>query len=448
MDAVLLSRLQFALTIMFHYIFPPLSIGLGLILVVMEGLYLKNGDKMYLQMARFWGRVFGLIFAMGVLSGIVMEFQFGTNWAAYSRFVGDVFGSALAAEGILAFFMESLFLAVLLFGWDKVGPRLHFVSTILVCLGAHLSAVWIIVADSWMQTPAGFRVVETELGRRAEMTDFWAMVFNPSSIERLAHTLIGAWQAGAFLVVSVSAWYLLKKRHQEFAERSLRISLIVALIASLSSLVTGDIAVRYVAKHQKIKLAAFEGHYPANRPAPLHIVGWVDERNERVIGIALPGMLSLLLHYDTQAPVTGLQSVPKGDRPPVNIVFQAFHAMVGIGSALIALTLLAAFYLWRGRLFTTRWLLGSLVAAFIGPQLANQLGWLTAEVGRQPWIVQDLMRTSEAVSPSVKAGEVLTSLLLFGAIYALLLTLFIVLMLRKIQHGPQDDDATASQHQQ
>ncbi len=440
MDPAFLSRLQFALTISFHYIFPPLSIGLGVILVLMEALYLKTRAPIYQQMTRFWVRVFGLTFAMGVASGIVMEFQFGTNWSTYSRFVGDVFGSALAAEGIFAFFLESGFLALLLFGWDKVSPAVHFLSTVCVCLGAHFSAVWIVVANSWMQTPAGHRIVGEGLARRAETADFWAVVFNPSSIERLAHTLLGAWQAGAFFVLSVSAFYLLTRRHEEFARLSIKIALPIALLASLGSLVSGDVAARVVAKYQPVKLAAMEGHYPASAPAPLHIVGCVDQKNERVVGIALPGMLSFMLHGDSQAPVTGLRAFAPQDRPPVGIVFQAFHAMVGIGSALIALAILGVALLWRGRLFGARWLLWVFVFAVLGPQLANQLGWFTAEVGRQPWIVQDLLRTATSISPAVKPGEILTSLILFSLVYALLFVLFIFLLDRKIQHGPLPED--------
>src|SRR5581483_12002635 len=233
MDVLTLSRIQFGLTIGFHYIYPPLSIGLGIMLVCMEGLWLRTGQAVYHQMARFWTRVFALTFAIGVATGIVMEFEFGTNWAAYSRFVGDVFGSALAAEGIFAFFLESGFLAVLLFGWDKVSRGWHFFSTCMVCLGAHFSAVWITVANSWMQTPTGYKIVGEGLHARAVVTDFWQVVFNPSMVERLAHTIVGAWSAGAFLVVSVSAWYLLKNKHVAFARKSLRIGLTVALVASL-----------------------------------------------------------------------------------------------------------------------------------------------------------------------------------------------------------------------
>ncbi|RPI01328.1 MAG: cytochrome ubiquinol oxidase subunit I, partial [Zetaproteobacteria bacterium] len=298
MDPVLLSRIQFALTISFHYLFPPLSIGLGVILVIMEGLYLKTRNPLYLQMTKFWARIFGLTFAVGVASGVVMEFQFGTNWSNYSRFVGDVFGSALAAEGIFAFFLESGFLAILLFGWNKVGPRMHMFSTVMVALGAHFSAIWIVVANSWMQTPAGFHVVESALRQRAEIVDFWAMVFNPSSVIRLAHTVLGAWQAAAFLVLSVSAYYLLTRRHLEFAKTSMRIGLAVAVFASLGSLVTGHESALVVARYQPAKLAAMEGHVPASAPAGLSLFGWVDEERQRFVGVSIPGLLSYLVHGD------------------------------------------------------------------------------------------------------------------------------------------------------
>ncbi|MDH3458241.1 MAG: cytochrome ubiquinol oxidase subunit I, partial [Gemmatimonadota bacterium] len=239
MDAEILSRVQFASTIAFHYVFPPMSIGLGLLLVIMEGTYLRTGNELYHQMTRFWVRIFGLIFALGVSTGIVMEFQFGTNWAAYSRYVGDIFGSLLAAEGVFAFFLESGFLAILLFGWDKVKPRTHFIATVMVALGAHFSAIWIVVANSWQQTPAGYRLVERGGIARAELTSFWEAVLNPSSFDRITHVYMGAWQAGAFLVLSVSAFYLLKHKHQAFAKASIRIALVVAVVASLLQLVTG-----------------------------------------------------------------------------------------------------------------------------------------------------------------------------------------------------------------
>ncbi|MCI0537482.1 MAG: cytochrome ubiquinol oxidase subunit I [Verrucomicrobiales bacterium] len=446
MDVLTLSRIQFAATISFHYIYPPLSIGLGVVLVIMEALWLKTKNPLYHQMARFWTRVFALTFAIGVATGIVMEFEFGTNWATYSRYVGDVFGSALAAEGIFAFFLESGFLAVLLFGWDKVGRKMHFFSTCMVCLGAHFSAIWIVVANSWMQTPAGYHIVETAKGQRAEITDFWAMVFNPSSMDRLFHTLCGAWQAGTFLVVSVSAWYLLKRKHEAFAKASMRVGLAVALVASLLQLVSGHSSAQGVAKNQPVKLAAFEGLYETTTNAPLTLVGWVDERNERVIGPKIPGMLSFLAHSDASKPVTGLREVasdPK-DRPPVNFTFQMFHLMVAIGFGLIALAMFGVFFCWRGVLFRKRWMLWLMVYSVLGPQIANQAGWFAAEVGRQPWIVQGLMRTSEGLSAVVKANTVLASLVLFTFIYVLLFAVFVYLLNDKIQHGPDAADLTPS----
>ncbi len=438
MDVEILSRLQFATTIAFHYIFPPMSIGLGLLLVVMEGMYLKTGKELYHQMTRFWVKIFGLIFALGVSSGIVMEFQFGTNWAAYSRYVGDIFGSALAAEGIFAFFLESGFLAVLLFGWDKVKPRTHFISTIMVSLGAHFSAIWIIVANSWQQTPAGFHLVPRGEGFRAELTNFFEAVLNPSFLDRISHVYMGAWQAGAFLVLSVSAFYLLRNRHQEIAKASMKLALGLAVFASLGQLVTGHSSAMGIAENQPAKLAAFEGLYETDAPADLYVVGWVDAANQRTFGLAVPNGLSWLLYGDKDAPVTGLNSFAEEDRPPVNVVFQSYHLMVAIGMLLIAISLVTAFFLWRRKLFHTRWLLWALTFSVLGPQLANQLGWLSAEVGRQPWIVYDLLRTSDGISPAVSANEVLTSLMLFGLIYLLLFILFVYLLNEKIQHGPEE----------
>jgi cytochrome d ubiquinol oxidase subunit I len=447
MDPILLSRIQFGLTISFHYIFPPLSIGLGVILVFMEALYLKTRNPLFQQMTRFWTRIFGLTFALGVATGVVMEFQFGTNWSNYSRFVGDVFGSALAAEGIFAFFLESGFLAILLFGWDKVSPRMHMFSTIMVALGAHFSAIWIVVANSWMQTPTGFHVVQGALRSRAEIVDFWAMVFNPSAMIRLAHTVLGAWQAAAFFVLSVSAYYLLKRRHLDFAKASMRIGLVVAVGASIASLITGHESALVVSKYQPAKLAAMEGHLPASAPAGLSLFGWVDEEAQRFVGVSVPGMLSFLVHGDASKPVTGLQAFPPQDRPPVNPVFQAYHAMIGMGTALIGLSLLGVFLWWRGSLFETRWLLRVFVVAVLGPQMANQLGWFTAEVGRQPWIVYGLMRTADAGSPSVTSGQILASLGLFLLIYLALFILFIYLLDQKIRHGPLADDLDVAYHQ-
>jgi cytochrome d ubiquinol oxidase subunit I len=440
MDVLTLSRIQFGATIAFHYIYPPLSIGLGLMLVLMEAAWLRTKKPVYHQLARFWTRVFALTFAIGVATGIVMEFEFGTNWATYSRFVGDVFGSALAAEGIFAFFLESGFLAVLLFGWDKVGRKTHFFSTCMVALGAHFSAVWIVVANSWMQTPTGYHIEGEGMHARAVVTDFWQVVFNPSMVERLAHTVCGAWSAGAFLVVSVSAWYLLKHKHVEFARASLKIGLAVALGASLIQGFTGHVSAQGVAKNQPAKMAAFEGLYETTSNAPLMLVGYVDEKNQRTVGLSMPYALSFLANNDFHKPVTGLNDFKPEDRPPVTASFIFFHGMVAIGFALMGIAALGFLYFKKDKLHERRWLLWILVFSVLGPQLANQLGWFAAEVGRQPWLVYGVMRTPEGLSAVVKANVVLTSLIMFTFIYFLLFAVFIYLLNDKIQHGPDEED--------
>jgi cytochrome bd ubiquinol oxidase subunit I len=440
LDLVLLSRIQFALTIGFHYIYPPLSIGLGLVLVLMEGMYLKTDNPLYHQLTRFWVRIFGLIFAFGVGSGIVMEFEFGTNWAHYSRFVGDIFGSPLAAEGIFAFFLESGFLALLLFGWDRISKKMHFVSTCLVALGAHFSAIWIIVANSWMQTPTAYHIVETPVGPRAEITSFWGAVLNPSTLDRLSHTIMGAWQAGAFFVISVAAWYLLKNKHLDFAKSSMRIAFVVAAVASIGQLASGHSSAKIVQEHQPAKLAAFEGIYETGDNAELTVMGWVDEENQKVYGIKIPGLLSILTGNSTSTVIQGLNDWPEADRPPVQITFQAYHFMVATGMTLILLAWVGGFLAWRGILFEHRWMQWVMVFSVLLPQIANQLGWAAAEIGRQPWIVYELMRTAQGVSETVPASNVLVSLILFTLIYVGLLVVFIVLLDQKVKHGPHPED--------
>jgi cytochrome bd ubiquinol oxidase subunit I len=445
MEASDLSRLQFGLTVAFHYIFPPLSIGLGLILVIMEAMWLRTGKPLYRDMTRFWVKIFALIFSIGVASGIVMEFQFGTNWAAYSRFVGDVFGSALAAEGIFAFFLESGFLALLIFGWDRVGKKTHFLATVMVALGSTFSAIWIVVANSWMQTPDGYHIVAGPDGvLRAEVVDFWRVVLNHSTLDRLWHTVMGAWQSAAWMVISVSAYYLIKKRHVDFAKASMRVALTVALAAALLQLVSGHASAKVAALHQPAKIAAFEGHWQTG-PAGLYLLGWYDPPVQGskdapgVVrgGVALPGMLSWLIHGDAAKPVRGLQEFGT-DIPPVNVVFQTYHAMVGIGMALLALSLAGAFFWWRQTIWDKRWFLTACVWAVLLPQAANQLGWFSAEVGRQPWIVYGLMKTRDAISPGVTTGEIWASLVMFAIMYALLFVLFIYLLDHKIKHGPEE----------
>lgn len=439
MDVEILSRIQFAFTVAFHYIYPPLSIGIGLILVIFEGMYLKTGDKQWERLTRFWIKIFALTFGIGVATGIVMEFEFGTNWATYSRYVGDVFGSALAAEGLFAFALESGFLGILLFGWNRVSPTVHFISTIGVFFGSMFSAVWIVVANSWMQTPAGFEIVGEGMSARAEITDFWAMIFNPSSIDRITHVWIGAFLAGAFLVLSVHAYYLLKNRHVEMSKKAIKVALFVAAFFSLSQLFTGHRSAEGVAHNQPAKLAAMEGHFDSLAVADMYLMGWVDKETQEVMGLGVPGGLSFLLHQDFETPVKGLNAFPEDERPSaVNAIFQFYHLMVAIGMALIGLSLLSLYFLWKKKLFNQKWLLWVFVFAVILPQLANQFGWYAAEMGRQPWVVYDLLKTSDALSATVTANQVMFSLIMFTIVYVILFALFIYLLNKKIKHGIDD----------
>lgn len=437
MSTEILARIQFAFTTMFHYVFPPLSIGLGLMLVLMEGAWMVTKNPLYERMTHFWVRVFALIFGLGVASGIVLEFEFGTNWATYSRYVGDIFGSALAAEGVFAFFLESGFLAVLVFGWDKVSPKVHFLSTIMVAIGSTFSAVWIVVANSWMQTPAGYKIVGSGMDARAKITDFWAMVFNPSAMNRLSHVLSAAWLTGSFLVISVGAYYLLKGRHQDFGKASMKFGLAVASLAIVLQVVTGHESAVGVAKNQPSKLAAMEGHWDSSKPLDIVPLGYVDAKTGETKGIHIPNAGSLLLSWDATKPVKGLDQIPVEDRPPLQITFQAYHLMLAVGSALAGL-LAVALVMWRrGTLWTSKPMLAALVAAVVLPQIGNQAGWIGAEVGRQPWIVYGMLRTSEALSKAVKAGQIMASLVLFILLYALLFFLFLYMLDRQIKHGPE-----------
>ncbi len=437
MQTEILARVQFAFTVAFHYMYPPLSIGLGLILVIMEGMYLKTGLKLYENMAKFWIKIFALIFGIGVATGIVMEFEFGTNWATYSKYVGDIFGSALAAEGIFAFALESGFLGILLFGWNRVSPKVHFFSTIMVFLGSMFSAVWIVVANSWQQTPAGFHIVGEGLSARAEITDFWAMVFNPSSIERLSHVWIGSFLSGAFLVLSVNAYYILKGKYLEIAKPSFKIALVIATFFSFAQLATGHKSADGVAKNQPAKLAALEGHYDSSSVADMYLMGWVDNKTQDVKGLKVPGGLTFLLHQDFSTPVKGLNAFKSNERPTqINAIFQVYHLMIAIGMFLIGLTAFASWLLYKGILFEKKWILKIFLWSVVLPQVANQAGWFAAEMGRQPWVVYGLLRTSDALSKSVKANQVVFSLVLFGLVYITLFVLFLYLLNIKIKHGP------------
>lgn len=440
MEVEILARIQFAFTVAFHYIYPPLSIGLGLLMVIFESIYIRTKDEDYHTLAKFWTKIFALTFGIGVATGIVMEFEFGTNWAIYSKYVGDVFGSALAAEGVFAFALESGFLGILLFGWNRVKPWVHLVSTIGVFMGSMFSAIWIVVANSWQQTPTGYHIVGEGMDARAEITDFWAMVFNPSFPDRITHVWLGAFLAGAFLVVSVHAYYLLKGRYVSLSKKGLKVALIVATVFSLGQLLSGSKSAEGVAENQPAKLAAMEGVWDEYAPAEMYLLGWVDKKNETTKGLSIPGGLSLLMHQDIKAPVKGLKSFTEDERPgQVNAIFQFYHIMISIGMLLIFISVTGTIQWWRGKIFHQKWLLWTLVFSALLPQIANQTGWFTAEMGRQPWVVYGLLRTSDAFSKAVTANQVLFSIILFFIIYALLFALFVYLLNRKLQKGPYDE---------
>jgi len=437
MDVVTLSRIQFALTSGFHYLYPPLSIGLSLMIVIMEGIYIKKRDPRYRKIAIFWTKLFALSFALGVATGLVQLFAFGNNWSIYSRFVGDVFGSALAAEGVFAFFLEAGFVGLMLFGWNRVKPGIHYLATICVAFGAHFSATWIVAANSWMQTPAGYRIVGSGSEMRAELTDFWAMIFNPSFLDRLTHVLIGCWLTGAFMVISVSAYYLLKKRHVDFAKRSMRWGLIIAVVMVLLQLVSADSSARIVAKYQPTKLAAMEGIFETTSDAPMNLVGWVDQSSRSVKAIKVPGLLNILVNRDLHTPVVGLDQYPETDWPKVNMVFQSYHLMIYMWGGM-CLAAILGLIMWKRKTFEkAKWSLRFMVFSVCFPFIANEAGWFTAELGRQPWVVWNLMRTTQGASPSVDKGMVIGSLIMFSVIYIFLFALFIFLLNRKIQDGPE-----------
>ena len=439
MDADLLSRIQFALTASFHFIYPPLSMGLGLMMVVIGIIYVRTKDPKWREMSFFWVKVYGLIFALGVATGVVQEFEFGTNWAEYSRFVGNVFGSLLAAEGVFAFFLEGGFLGLMLFGGNRLGPRMWLFATFMVVFGAHFSALWIIMANSWMQTPAGYTVAMTPLPARAVMTDFWQTVFTPSFIPRLLHVLVASWTVGSALLLSVGAWYLLKKRHVDVAKSMVALALPFFVVFSIANVtLSGADQAQEVAANQPIKLASMEGLWETTSCAPAYVVGWVNVDARTTTGIAIPCLLSFLVHFDPNATIAGLDAAGAAPIPPVNLVFQVYHAMVGLGFVFIPIGLLAALlFLWRRRLYATRWMLWILVVTVFGAVGAITAGWWTAEIGRQPWIVYNVLETAKAGSPVVSGVDVLFSLVMFIALYVILFALFLYLLNAKIQSGPE-----------
>jgi len=432
MDAVLLARLQFAITIGFHFIFAPLTIGLSWLILWVMTRYVRTGEERYKRMARFWVSIFALSFAVGVATGITMEFQFGTNWANYSRLVGGIFGPPLAAETITSFFLESVFVGLLIFGWDRVSRNIMWFASLMVAVGSTLSAFWILVANSWMQTPAGYQMV----GNRAVLTDFWAAVFNPSTIPRVLHTVDGALMTGAFFMLGISALLLLKRRSEESARICLTLALVVAFATSVIQILFGHIHAIQVTYTQPAKLAAIEGLFETQRHAPLLIFGIPDAKRETThFAIRVPGMLSFIATGRTDSEIRGLKSFPKDQWPPLVLTFLPFHLMFLIGLFLPAFAAAGVILLWMRRLYNNRFFLFCCWAIIPLPFLANELGWMTAEVGRQPWIVYQQFRTSASISVSVPAEQVLASMVLLSVVYALLFVIWYQFVQRAVGRG-------------
>jgi cytochrome bd ubiquinol oxidase subunit I len=440
MNPEFLSRLQFGLTASFHFIFPPISMGLGLMILAMSWKYLRTKDRAWREASFFWVKVYGLVFAMGIATGVVQEFEFGTNWSAYSRFVGNVFGSLLAAEGIFAFMLEGGFLGLMLFGGSRLGPRMWFWASFLVVFGAHFSAIWILMANSWMQTPQGYTTQLTQWGNLAFMTSFVHVMFTPSFLPRLLHTWVASWMIGSALVLSVSAWYLLKRQHLEFAKKNLSLAVKwFTVLAVLQVFLFGAQMAISVTKNQPEKLTAMEGEWQPQSCAPLYLVGWVNPSTQTTTGIKIPCLLSFLSYGSIHDTVPGLTQFPSDVWAPVNLTFQAYHLMIDLAFLFPLIGVIAWLY-WRKRRDTgvlPKAVLWACVATVFLAETATIAGWWTAEVGRQPWIVWNVLRTSDAVSPTLRTDQVFASLVMFALLYVLLLVLFIFLLDRKIKRGPE-----------
>lgn len=432
MDVVFLSRLQFAAATMFHFLFVPVTLGLAFLVAWMETKYVRTGDKLYLSMTKFWGKLFLINFALGVVTGITLEFQFGTNWSRYSAFVGDIFGSILAIEATVAFFLESTLIGVWIFGWRKLSKKAHATVMWLIAGAGTLSGFWILVANGWMQHPVGYVI----RNGRAELDSFAAVVTNKFAILQFFHTISAAYLLSAFFVMGISAYHLLKKQHVEFFTRSFRTALVFGLVSSLAVAISGDTHGVHVTQVQPAKLAAMEAHWETTTRAPLHLLAIPDEKNERnrIELISLPGLLSLLGHHDINAEVKGLKDFPPDERPPVWPTFVSFRIMVGLGTLFILLTFVGLFL--RNRLVESPRYLTAMMYAIPLPYIAIELGWVLAEVGRQPWIVYGIMKTSDAVSP-VAVSQVATSLAAFVLIYGLLGAIGFYLMFTHAKKGPE-----------
>lgn len=437
MDVVALSRLQFAVTAAFHFIFVPLTLGLSLLVAYMQTQYVRTGDEMYLRMTKFWGKLFLINFALGVVTGITLEFQFGMNWAEYSRYVGDIFGAPLAIEATVAFFLESSFLGLWIFGWNKVSKRVHLLSIWLVALATNLSALWILLANGWMQKPVGYVL----RNNRAEMIDFMALITNGYGWTKFFHAILSGYVLAAFFVMGVAAYHLLKRNEVRLFNVSFKYAAIFGFISSVLVFVSGDFHAFEIAKVQPTKFAAMESVWETQKAAPYHLVLVPDPSNERnsVEALGIPKALSFLAFHDGNAEVKGLRDFPPADRPPVTATFLSFRLMAMLGMLFMLLSFIAVLLSRKGTAEAYPWFLRIMLYSIPLPYLAGQLGWIVAEVGRQPWIVYGLLRTSDAVSKSVDATQVVVSLVGFTLLYGFLAVVDIYLLTKFAKKGPDTD---------
>ena len=435
-QALTVHRLHFAFTVTFHYIFPQLTMGLALLLVYLKTKALRTGDEHYNRAARFWARIFGINFAVGVVTGIPMEFQFGTNWAVFSKAAGGVIGQTLAMEGVFSFFLESSFLGLFLFGEKKLGRIGHWWAAFFVWLGSWLSGYFITATNAWMQHPVGY-----VLGPHGEiqLSSFWQLLLNPWAQWQYAHTMLGAVQTGCFVMAAVGAFYLLTKRNEAYGRTFVKAGVLVGAVAALLQLFpTGDMQGKMIANNQPVMLAAMEGLFETESGAPIVVLGQPDVQNRKLDNpLLLPNMLSFLTYKKWSANVRGLEAFPEDQWPDtIALLYYSYHVMVGLGTIFIAVMLLAALALWRGKLYNSRWMLWLLMLCVPLPYIANTAGWMTAELGRQPWLIYGLMRTAHGTSPKVNAGNAWFTLIGFMGLYTVLGILWLFLVYREIDLGP------------
>ena len=437
-SALLIHRLHFAFTATFHYLFPQLTMGLALLIVVLKTIALRRDDSVYNQAARFWGKIFGINFVLGVVTGIPMEFQFGTNWSVFSRFAGGVIGQTLAMEGMFAFFLESAFLGLFLFGEKRLGARGHWLSTVALFAGSWLSGYFIIATDAFLQHPVGYyQAPDGSL----QLASFWQFVLNRWALWQYAHNMSGAVITGAFIMAAVGAFYLLSGKYTEYGRIFVKVGVIAGCLFSILQIFpTGDRQGKMVTDHQPVTLAAMEGLFQGQSEAPLLILGQPNVVQGKIDNpLEVPGMLSMLTYRRWTAQVRGLDSFPQQDWPGnIPLLYYSYHIMVGLGTLFVAVMAIALLLLWRGRIFTARWMLWILMLSAPFPYIANTAGWITAELGRQPWLVYGLMRTEEGYSRVVSAGNGMFTLLGFMGMYLVLGILGLFLIRREIEDGPEE----------